>query len=620
VHKNLDKWLNWLLHVHSDYDIKLLGPAIREFGFDRFLRTHVLACKAAASIDPHLKVNPHLQIAMVWKNASAAIKYYWDKCKSPVSSILVVDEWVRSISSNAEGLANAYIPLAKSEDPVIFRHSWWASCMLSINDYELLANSFATIGGIEPLIREATDSTNKSQVNLLIAVNNGARFSVASKAMMDLNASTKLAPLVYSADSKVSLSACMDIATLCLHNEHFTLIESSGVLSDVLVVQRAAMDVQSAGVGFATPDIATSMAMCHKDRPLALRMCGLRELLKYTKAAQEAVTNGSSTPLELLKTAGVVERARELAVDGDAFLYVHAVKLLNAMNLPTPYYRDPSIQAVQNANSESNVLAWSIEDVCSWVGKHSFHAYCAAFREALIDGSSLSTLSDAELVEMGVISALHRKAIRSSIGRLLSKAGFIYEHAPVIASAAAVDSVDNLGSPRSPRPHTPHTSLHLRSFTASGDAGIENEDTKDVFISYRRKTGAVLAQLLAMHFKANGLRVFLDVENLGTGAFDVALRHQLTVSRNVVVVLSEGALDRCLNDHENKDFVRKEIAMALLMEKNIVPVICDDFKWPETYSLPEDMRGLPSRNGIPWSHMYQDACVTKLISFLKMSL
>lgn len=100
--------------------------------------------------------------------------------------------------------------------------------------------------------------------------------------------------------------------------------------------------------------------------------------------------------------------------------------------------------------------------------------------------------------------------------------------------------------------------------------------------------------------------------------------------------------------------------MSLVMDKNIVPVICDEFKWPATDALPEDMRALPTRNGIPWSHMWreclspwrppvspqalctlflalpshpypflrpargrmypaEDACVTKLISFLKLS-
>ena len=369
------------------------------------------------------------------------------------------------------------------------------------------------------------------------------------------------------------------------------------------------MDVGGDVNGFAAADIAARMALTHKDSPIALRLSGARELLWYVKGARAtAASSSSASSLEMLKTMGVVERARELAVDGDAFLYVHAVNLLGALGLPTPYFRDKS-EASGGASTESTVLAWTIEDVCSWVGRHPFRMYRTNFRESLVDGASLSTLTDAELVEMGVASALHRKAIRASVGRLLEKAGLRYEHAPAPAgaNAGAGGEAHHALSPMSPR----------RVASSAGYA--EEEEYVDVFLSYRRKTGAVLAQLLSMHFKAAGLKVFLDVENLGTGAFDVALKAQLMAARNVVVVLSEGALDRCLDDHEGKDFVRKEIAMSLMMDKNVVPVICDDFKWPETEALPEDMRALPSRNGIPWSHMWQDACVSKLISFLKLS-
>ena len=90
------------------------------------------------------------------------------------------------------------------------------------------------------------------------------------------------------------------------------------------------------------------------------------------------------------------------------------------------------------------------------------------------------------------------------------------------------------------------------------------------------------------------------MENLGTGAFDVALKTQLSGANNVVLILSEGALDRCLADHDNKDFVRKEIAMALATGKNTVPVMMDDFKYPAEELLPEDIREVTKQNAVPW--------------------
>ena len=72
-----------------------------------------------------------------------------------------------------------------------------------------------------------------------------------------------------------------------------------------------------------------------------------------------------------------------------------------------------------------------------------------------------------------------------------------------------------------------------------------------------------------------------------------------------------------MNDPDSKDFVRKEISMALKMGKNIVPVVTDEFKWPEAEALPEDIRGVVSLNAVAWSHLYQEASVKKLVSFMQ---
>jgi hypothetical protein len=79
----------------------------------------------------------------------------------------------------------------------------------------------------------------------------------------------------------------------------------------------------------------------------------------------------------------------------------------------------------------------------------------------------------------------------------------------------------------------------------------EGPEALDVFISYRRKGGSVLAQLIKVSLKARGINVFLDVENLGSGTFDTALAENLSRARNVVLVLSEGCLDRCIDPATN---------------------------------------------------------------------
>ena len=45
----------------------------------------------------------------------------------------------------------------------------------------------------------------------------------------------------------------------------------------------------------------------------------------------------------------------------------------------------------------------------------------------------------------------------------------------------------------------------------------------DIFISYRRENGAMTARLLYDRFTDMGLNVFLDLEELSSGHFDIAL-------------------------------------------------------------------------------------------------
>ncbi|KAK2493796.1 hypothetical protein MC885_021093 [Smutsia gigantea] len=141
-------------------------------------------------------------------------------------------------------------------------------------------------------------------------------------------------------------------------------------------------------------------------------------------------------------------------------------------------------------------------------------------------------------------------------------------------------------------------------------------DTPDVFISYRRNSGSQLASLLKVHLQLHGFSVFIDVEKLEAGKFEDKLIQSVMGARNFMLVLSAGALDKCMQDHDCKDWVHKEIVTALSCGKNIVPVI-DGFEWPEPQALPEDMQAVLTFNGIKWSHEYQEATIEKIIRFLQ---
>lgn len=65
-----------------------------------------------------------------------------------------------------------------------------------------------------------------------------------------------------------------------------------------------------------------------------------------------------------------------------------------------------------------------------------------------------------------------------------------------------------------------------------------------------------------MHLQLHGFSVFIDVEKLEAGKFEDKLIQSVMDARNFVLVLSAGALDKCMQDHDCKDWVHKVSAGA----------------------------------------------------------
>ena len=106
----------------------------------------------------------------------------------------------------------------------------------------------------------------------------------------------------------------------------------------------------------------------------------------------------------------------------------------------------------------------------------------------------------------------------------------------------------------------------------------------DIFISYRRDGGAETAKHLRDILTAKGYSVFFDTDSLRNGAFNQELINVIRNCKDFILILSPNALDRCVNDG---DWVRQEIACALESDKNIVPVMHKNFRFPE--KLPDDI-------------------------------
>jgi serine/threonine protein kinase/SH3-like domain-containing protein len=93
-----------------------------------------------------------------------------------------------------------------------------------------------------------------------------------------------------------------------------------------------------------------------------------------------------------------------------------------------------------------------------------------------------------------------------------------------------------------------------------------------VFVSYRRKPSAILAQLIAKDLKAQGIEVYLDIERMeGAGVFPTRLFQAIDASDVFVCLLGDDTLE--------SEWVQNEIQRAHEMGKPMIPV------FQETYEI-----------------------------------
>lgn len=110
----------------------------------------------------------------------------------------------------------------------------------------------------------------------------------------------------------------------------------------------------------------------------------------------------------------------------------------------------------------------------------------------------------------------------------------------------------------------------------------------DIFISYRREGGDKYARTIQQALEKQ-YRVFLDFDELKDGVFDQRIIDAINESPVFLLILSKGALDRCVNED---DWVRQEILHASKSGCHIVPVTIDDTFDGLPASLPEELRSI----------------------------
>ena len=142
---------------------------------------------------------------------------------------------------------------------------------------------------------------------------------------------------------------------------------------------------------------------------------------------------------------------------------------------------------------------------------------------------------------------------------------------------------------------------------------------KSIFISYRRSSSMHLARLIFQDLQSNSFDVFLDVDALDGGVFDQVILNQIAARAHFVIVLSPGCLARCADEH---DWVRREIAEAVRLKRNIIPVYDEGFQSAhEKEYLPEPLRTELFRcNAVPYSHFHAKSSFEALRRFLNESV
>ena len=135
----------------------------------------------------------------------------------------------------------------------------------------------------------------------------------------------------------------------------------------------------------------------------------------------------------------------------------------------------------------------------------------------------------------------------------------------------------------------------------------------DIFISYKRKS-LPTANNLYYRLTTRGYSTFFDLEEMGRDNFNVQLLNYIENAKDVFVILEEGSLDGCRRENwEEEDWFCHEIAFALELKKNIIPILLDGYKMPGEEFFPDKLKELRLKHSPDFSFSFFDAYMDKLI-------
>ncbi|MBE6727530.1 MAG: TIR domain-containing protein [Ruminococcaceae bacterium] len=125
----------------------------------------------------------------------------------------------------------------------------------------------------------------------------------------------------------------------------------------------------------------------------------------------------------------------------------------------------------------------------------------------------------------------------------------------------------------------------------------ENNIIYDAAISYHHDTGFYMAHIIFSSLALNGYKVFMD-KNMNSGEYEDKIKNAISKCKNFIVILFPDDLEECKNENS---WLSRESAWAVEYGvPNIIPIMCDGFKWPKTdEDLSESMKVVMRNNGLP---------------------
>jgi DNA-binding CsgD family transcriptional regulator len=143
---------------------------------------------------------------------------------------------------------------------------------------------------------------------------------------------------------------------------------------------------------------------------------------------------------------------------------------------------------------------------------------------------------------------------------------------------------------------------------------------KTVFVSYRR-ADEPWALAVFENLTQHGYDVFIDYDGIASGSFETVILENIRARAHFLVLLTPTALERC---RDPKDWMRREIEVALDNQRNIVPLMLAgfDFGTPAIASqLTGKLAALKEYNGLVIPKGYFSPAMERLRNkFLSVSL